>query len=353
MAVPDYLLDTSWSIQYISSGGPSPTLYNLFRTSNTNTSNSAKLHELSNQCRDYMLSQAPAYRDELNDEIEKTGILRECAIEHVKLHDSDRILGLSIETRYQKTTYRVILVPCSTLDNRKCPVNALLYKASQSHMKNIKSWLGEKFGVPLASPLAFPTPLVPKMCSEFLMELDEVWGTEESDNEALRQATLRQVVGSLRITITISNATGAGIAPQLKSMDFDVPTETLGLLLKKAQGREGGGGSEFLEELAAALHERTGLRLPLAGKLPAGMRGTSNGNTADREVEPEAEPPLKVTRIHCAAFAFRADGGFKLAGKPIEDAESIGYDGHVLRKNYMRILQSIVQEAERRREHEE
>lgn len=353
MALPDYLLDTSWSTLYISSGNSSPILYNLFRPTANSSSISEQLRELSGQCHDYILSRAPAYKDELNDETEKTGILRECVIDYVKVYESDRILGLSIEMRYQKVTYRVILVPCSRLDPARCPVSVVLYKASQSHIKDIKSWLDEKFGVSGISSLVFPPWFIPRTCSEFMMGIDAAW-SDERDADALREVTLRQVVGSLRITITISNATGAEIAPQLKSMDFDVPVETVGMLLKKAKEKGGGNGYQFLEELAGALHEKTGLRLPFTGKVTGVGGNVSNNESATNgSSEPEVEPPLKVTRIHCAAFALRADGGFKLAGKPIEDAEAIGYDGLAVRTSYMRVLQSIFDEAERRRQQEE
>lgn len=351
MAVPDYLLDVSWSVQYMASAGSSSVLYSLLRQTRTHASNSEQLHDLSMNCRDYISSRAPTYRDELNDETEKTGVLRECVVDHVKVFGSDKVLGLSIETRYQKTTYKVILVASLKLDPRACPVTAIMYKASQSHVKTIKSWLDEKFGISWASPLVFPPRFIPRVCSEFLMGLDAAW-EGDSGSDALRQATLRQVVGNLRITITISNATGSGIAPQLKSMDFDVPAETVGILLKKTKERRVSDEYAFLDELAEALHDKTGLRMPLTDK----VRGSTVDANDERQIngssQPENEPPLKITRIHCAAFALRADGGIKVASRPIEDAEVVGYDGHAVRTRYTRLLQSIFEEADRR-QHEE
>lgn len=391
MAIPDYLLDTTWSIQYVSSAGPSLPLYSLFRqsTSTSTTSSSSSLshlRDLSTQFQEYILSRAPKYKDELNDETEKTGPLRECVVEYIRVPSNiDTILGIFIESRYTKTTYKIVLIPNTTTlsDPSKPPLAAILFKSAASHVKLVKGWLDERFNVWRVDSLNFPVGLVPRVVSEFMMGVDEALKRSdgdgsESESEALRLATLGRVVGGLRITIAVTSTAGQGqgrgqgIAPQLKSMEFEVPGETVGALMRKAKERErarqsqgemGGGGRgggieyDFLEELAGAVHERTGLRLPFTGKVPGQRQavetGASHGNATDGDAEPEFEPPLKVTRIHCAAFALRVDGGVKLAGKPIEDAEIVGYDAQAVRKIYMRLFRSLLDEAETRRRGDE
>lgn len=347
MAAPESLSDTSWTVHYIPSAKPLPTLYGLLSRPQSSAS-LRRIQDLSNDCREYLSSRGPAYRDELNDETERTGQLRECTIGYVKFFDTDTVLGLSIETHYQKTSYKIILVARQSLDASLCPVSTILYKASQSHIKSIKSWLDERFGLPWASPLQFPVQLLPRLCSQFLMGLDQAWtGTDGED--ALRQGALRQIVGNLKITFTFSNASGVGIAPNLRNMDFDVPAETVGLFLNKAKERGTNDGHGFLDELAEAIHEKTGLKLPLTDKVSATVTDDSSLENTTGSLPPEQlESPLKITKIICAAFALRADGAIKLASKPTEDAEVIGYDGDVVRRRYMELLRIIFEEAERR-----
>lgn len=351
MATPNSPLDTSWTVQYIPSTKALPTLYSLLSQPENSTS-ARRIQELSNDCQEYLSSRGPAYRDELNDETEKTGQLRECTVKYLESLDTDTVLGLSIETHYQKTSYKVIIVARQTLNASFCPVSSILYKASQSHIKDIKSWLDERFGLPWASPLQFPGQLLPRLCSQFLVGLDEAWAGG-SGGDALRLATLRQVLGTLKITFTFSNASGAGIAPNLKSMDFDVPAETVSVFLSKAKERGTNDGHGFLDELAKALHEKIGLKLPLTDKASNTVRDDSNlEDTTGSQPPEQLEPPLKITKIVCAAFALRADGAVKLASKPIEDAEVIGYDGNVVRKKYMELLRTVFGEAERRQQNE-
>jgi hypothetical protein len=309
------------------------------------------MQDLSDDCREYLSSRGPVYKDELNDETEKTGQLRECTVDYIKLFDTDTVLGLSIEAHYQKTTYKVVLVASKSLDDANvCPVSTVLYKASQSHIKSIKSWLDEKFGLPWALPLHFPTQVLPRLCSQFLMGLDNSWAGANGE-DALGQATLRQVIGNLKITLTFSNATGAGITPHLRSMDFDVPAETVSVLLDKAKQKGTSDGHGFLDELAEALHNKTGLKLPLTDKVSSTNADDSSlGSVSGSQPPEQLEPPLKITRIVCAAFALRADGAVKLAGKPIEDAEVIGYDENVVRRIYMDLLGTVFREVEKRQQ---
>lgn len=343
MAAPDALLDTSWSIHYVPSRAPLPALYSLLSRPQSSTS-LRRMQDLSDDCQEYLSSRSPEYKDELNDETERTGQLRECKIDYVKFFNTETVFGLSIEAHYQKTTYRVILVASQSLDTSACPVSTVLCKASQNHIKSIKNWLDEKFGLPWASPLQFHAQLLPRLCSHFLMGLDDSW-SESSGEDALRQATLRQVVGTLKITFTFSNATGAGIVPHLRTMDFDIPAETVSVFLNKAKERRQIEGCGFLDELAEALHDKTGLRLPLTDKMTNDLDGA---DTTGSQPPEQLEPPLKITKMICAAFALRADGAVKIASKPVEDAEAIGYDGSVVRKRYMELLQIVFAEAERR-----
>lgn len=311
-----------------------------------------QLQSLAQECCQHISIQDPVYRDELNDEREKTGQLRECAFSQLwpyswatsaQIHDRQSI-GLLIETRYQKTTYQVVLLGnVSGNGENACPVSLILFKAAPSHVKHIVNWLNFRFNLPSPAQLRLPPEIVLHGCSRFLDTLSASWTPEQSQDDALRQATLRQVIGSLKLTLTISNTTETDIAGKLRTVDFDVPSETVDGLLRRARQTHSGGlaaSTAFLDELANAIHEKTGLRLPLSASLPL--------QTAQSNTDPALERPLKVSKITCAAFAITVDGKLKFARKPIESAEVVGYQETLIRAANWELLEVVRAEAEKR-----
>ncbi|KAK5091919.1 hypothetical protein LTR24_005696 [Lithohypha guttulata] len=357
MALPDVFLDTSWSMQYI------PRIRKL--ASEPHAASTRQLQALSAECYQHNQSRGRLEPwDELKDESERTGQLRECHISQIWPHSmaldvmqERRCLGLSIETRYQKTTYQVLLLARRSLSIDECPLTAILYKASQSNVKHIKDWLNYKFGIPSAGPLQLPQDLLPRMCSSYLTVLTENWTVEDNTN-VLRQATLKQALGNLKLTIAFSSATGTEIAPKLKTLDLDLPSETINSLLEKTRQIAGAHDTirpTFLDELARAIHGKTGLKLPLNGSLSADagldkrqVTGTREAAQDGKDLTITSEPPLKVTKITCAAFAISIDGKLKFASKPIENAEVVGYQEKVVRSAYWQMLDLVRAEAERR-----
>jgi len=342
------------------------TLYALVCASGPRDGVTRQLQSLSDDCHQYIQSRGRLEpRDELNDESEKTGQLRECIISQVwprsaadRTESESRCLGLAIETRYQKATYRIILLARRGLSSEESPLTAIFYKASQNNLKHIKNWLDFKFTLPSALPLQFPPELLPRLCSSYLTVLAEHFATGTDHTDALRQATLKQTVGNLRLTMAFSGATGPEIAPKLKTLDLDLPSETTSLLLEKARQRStvrGTAQTAFLDELSHAIADRTGLRLPFtsASSFEVGqlnrnsMAGTGAGRDPENLITP-TEPPLKVTKITCAAFAISIDGKLKFASKPIENAEVVGYREEVVQLAYWELLDHVRGEAERR-----
>lgn len=347
MAIPDIFLDKSWSILFIPPGSRVDILHDLLLQPIDCPAVSQRLQHLTSDFQKFLSSQVPAYKDELDDEAERTGQLGECIVDRILLSNMETSLGLSIQARYQKTTYTVLLLARQELGD----AGTMMCKASQNHVARVKRWLESGLGLQhQAMSLQLPPPLLLRMCSDFLAELDKsLAGSSESS--ALRQATLKQVIGNLKLVVTFSNATGAEIAPHLKTMELDVPSETVGVLLAKAKERE---NSEvlpeygFLDELKKALHEKTGLVLPLTGQgIDKKASTVDQGNGLD-SLRSDPEPPLKVSKVRCAAFALSTDGKLKLASKPLRDADVIGYDECQLRLGYFGLIQAVCKEAEMR-----
>lgn len=341
-------------------------LHALVVASEPHAASARQLQALSAECYQHNQSRGRLEPwDELKDESERTGQLRECLISQIWPHSTTldgmqerRCLGLSIETRYQKTTYQILLLARRSLSIDECPLTAILYKASQSNVKHIKDWLDYKFAIPSAGPLQLPQDLLPRMCSSYFTVLTEHWTVASDHTDVLRQTTLKQALGNLKLTIAFSGATGTEIAPKLKTLDLDLPSETIYSLLEMTRQIPAARDTirpTFLDELARAIHGKTGLKLPLSGSLSADagldnrqVTGTREAAQDGKDLPIPSEPPLKVTKITCAAFAVSIDGKLKFASKPIENAEVVGYQEKVVRSAYWQMLDLVRLEAERR-----
>ena len=248
------------------------------------------------------------------------------------------MIGLAIESKYQKTTFRVVLLTGKNLSERSGCIPVVLYKGNQSQVNVVKDWLYQKFQLPVAEMLQLPSQLLLQLCSRYLSALSSSWPVATDHTDALRQAMLKQVIGNLKLTMAFSTASAKGVAPDLKTMDFDIPAESVNVLLNKAQKSARGQsdlGDKFLDELRNGLRVKTGLILPLT---------TKSTDTDDVR----GDPPLRVTKVSCAAFALSLDGRIKLASKPIENAQVTGYDEVTVREVDLALLDMIVKEAERR-----
>lgn len=338
MDFPENLLDVSWSIQYIPNEPyNSEQLQTLLTISNTSQSKQ-QLEKLGEQCLGYIQSsQNTELVDELNDDRDKTGQLRECTI--TKIHSdtvqSRRVLGLLIELRHQKTTHQVVLLARRAQTAGKCPVVAVLCRSSQVNLRRVKAWLEEEFSLPQSFALELSPEILAEICSQYITQLATLEAGED-DSNALRMATIKQVVGTLKVTITFS----AGVAAGLKSVDLDLPSETIDVLLKKVKSSEDAGVA-FLDELQDAIHQKTSLRLPLNGKIV-------NAGNSDDGLTNISEPPMKISKITCAAFAISIDGRIKFASRPILSAEAIGYPMNIVTKGHLQCLRTIVEKAEAR-----
>ncbi|KAK5072964.1 hypothetical protein LTR64_000627 [Lithohypha guttulata] len=347
MSLPDALLDKTWSTQYVPQPrGRLDPLTILIKNLENGEVTSRQLKVLSEECFDYVTARGHAEpKDELNDHNERTGPLRDCEISALHSHNSPAthdVLGFFIELKYQKTTYQVALLLNDSTTRRGCPFYTVLSKGGQPQIKKIKDWLDFKFDMPLAENLQLPPELLLQMCSRYLSTLSSCWSVYTDHTDALRQATLKQTVGSLKLTITFATGQDNDIASKLRTIDLDIPSETVNRFLDNARSKSRGKpdiGNDFLLELIGAVHEKTGLRLPLS--IPtAGLPETTTTTLSG--------PPLKVTKITCSAFAIGTEGKIKLAAKPLENAEVIGYDENIVRAAYSAVLDTVKDEAERR-----
>lgn len=354
MSLFDVLLDTTWSSYFVPADEIQTSALSLFQ--NISKAPAAEiaedLHHLSHEFRDYLLSQDSSVAYDFDKESEKRGSLQACVITQLEPHTppvNSRSPGLLLEIRFQKAVARVVILHTSTtgLDGggNVCRPSLVLFKAPASYVKQIISWLSLKFDVCLAKSLRLPSELIVKSCSQYLNDLSHTWTFGQDDgNAALEQATLKQVVGNLKLTISVSETARAQTSGKLKTIDLEIPCESVYSILKKMRegnlsGGEGSTSTSFLDELREAVRLRTGLRLPLTAEYTARA-----GQTEDSSF---LESPLKVSRVSCAGFAVGIDGRLKFAKQSVENADVIGYDGSLVSNANWNLLKVIKGEAER------
>lgn len=346
--IPDVLLDTTWHIQHIPDHANQNKEFGILLRALADSATGhgrdnlaqAQLDSLSQECTDYILARGRAEPfDELNDKSEKTGSLRECtisALQAAKAGGSKYLLGLLIEARFQKTVDQLILLTSARSDGQAF-VPVLLLKGGQGQIKKLKDWLDFRFDLSPATSTSLPSDLLCSICSQYLEALNVIVSAADV---TFQQSLLKQVIGTLKISIAFTSTGEHNISPDLKTLDLDIPSETIEALLKGVAQRSSSDGSfqnSILLRLGEAIREKTGLILPFAVQ----------ASTEVTDQEQHAEPSLKVSRLSCAAFAVSAEGRLKLARKPIEHAGVTGYDAQVVSTAYLELLELLVASLER------
>ena len=281
----------------------------------------------------------PKYEDE--EEKEKIGALRDCTWEVVhnpqrKRRDADMVV---VVLTYDRAIYKVILYSNASKAKSDSSVDIpiVLAKASATVTKRFLSFLSETFQVTV-SPLKLPSSFLSNTVLTYVSSLYSSFQSVSDTTSML--GLLRDTIGALKLSITVNtgSVTGAEIAQHLRTMDIDVPAETLYQLLTtpttQSSSRESG-PSGFLQSLQHHIHERTGLILPLPPK-------SNRSDDTD-------EPPLRLARISNNSFALSTEGRLKFSSKAVEALEAVAGldsgDENTVKKANMRLLEAIVAET--------
>ena len=284
------------------------------------------------------LSVRPKYEDE--EEKEKIGGLRDCTWTAYyepghRRKDADEIV---VVLSYDQAIYKFILY--SNANNvrpgSKVDLPLLLVKASATVTKRFLSFLSETFHVTV-NPLKLPSDFLAANISTYVSTLYSSFQPVSDTTSML--GLLKDTIGTLKLCISANpgSANGADVAQQLRTMDIDVPAETLYQLLTSPPPQASARGSkhyDFLLSLQHHIHQRTGLILPLLPK--------DGGNDTN-------EPPLKLSRVSNTSFALSTEGRLKLSSKAYEALETVPGldrgDENVVKKANTQLLEAIVAEA--------
>lgn len=338
---------------------------------------------------DYVNNKRPAYENE--EEREKIGGLRGCNWVPLKRYagqkrkrgrddDGDEmdsyqsmgsndvpVEGVMAMLTYDKATYKFVFYaattqqsvqPKSTKSSRKDkntnPLPLLLMKSNASLSRHFVAFLENTFNVTV-TPLKLPATLLQQTLQQYITFL---YGSLQPVRSLqFTESILRDTIGNLKITLAtnIAHPNGPEIAKGLRSMDIDVPSETLHQLLaaptaKATNGRSSATAANtttsFLVGLCDHIHEKTGLILPLP---PLTTTNGNHGTDSTANEREEDEPPLKITRISTSAFAISSEGRLKLSSKAVEALDAVEGLGsgeeNLVRLANVGMIDEVVQEA--------
>ncbi|RMD42471.1 hypothetical protein DV735_g2688, partial [Chaetothyriales sp. CBS 134920] len=265
-------------------------------------------------------SQRPVY--ELEEEKARLGSLRSCNITKLPLQQ-----GVVLAIVYDNVVYKSIFYSCHSSPQLSIPL--LLVKATSSLTRRLFLHFAEFFHLPsdpepLKLPPAFLLSAVQKYIVSLRTSLDAV-----EENESIL-SLLRDIIGVLKITITVNggSADGAAIVKNLRTIDVGINAETLYQLLEQSIPNRPGPQSKrrgeipritFLDSLQHHIRDRTGIILPIATE---NTEDPSLASNADDALLANAAP-LRVTRVQSTSFAIGMEGRLKFSSRPVGMMDSV------------------------------
>ena len=182
-----------------------------------------------------------------DDEIlrEKSGSLVGCEVEAVRVGESD---GVSVSVRYERVECRFVVYGREQ-DEEGRGRSLLMVKAPAVVAKKVLSFLAVALELRLPEPLRLGHGLLTAQLEAFV-GLCSAAGLEGEHSTQL----LAEVVRDVKITISFD----APVSMELRSMDVDVPSQTVRQLLATARDED----TDFLAALADHLRRHTGLMIP-------------------------------------------------------------------------------------------
>ena len=234
--------------------------------------------------------------------------------------------GIVINLAYEMATYRVILygaasppTSASAASNRPTPtLPLLLTKTPIPLTKRVFTFLLDTFDLRI-SPLKLPQSLLQSTLESYIRIL---YRYTTSMTLARKSAFLKSALKDIKITFSLS----APITPHLRTIDADIPGDTVHNLIEASVSTK----TSFMQVLAMHLEHHTGMLLPL----PAEEHRRSE----------EIELLIRISKIVCHAFALSGDGRFKIVEKAHSAAE-VENLGHVVREANEMVLVSLLTET--------
>lgn len=390
----DSLYDTSWTLYSIPS--LSTPLHSLLAPQ-PSASRSTSFSALDQHAKIFHNSlidrQRPRYEDE--EEKEKLGGLRACTWTRLSVRprreagtqpsgkqkrkrgetsddDNDVNLeqGLLVSLVYDKTTYKFAIFAAaqsetstkrprfsafksstSRTEKKVSNQGILLAKASPAAFKAFQSYLSDMFAIKEIDALKLPPEFLQSTIAKYISAIHT--GLSRTTTDRQLPLDVKAILGMMKISISFS----APIAPSLKTLDIEVPSETILAAINRIGANKDGenGDSQeseqqenppntVLDVLKQSIYERTGLKLPLSQDVkhqdsnptdqveggaepPATDDATTTAPTSPTDntnPEPEPEPPMRISRILSAAFAISGEGRLKLALKAAETCDGDG-----------------------------
>lgn len=297
---------------------------------------------------------------EFEEEHEKIGALQACTWTCLR-RDDRTAHGLIASLLYDRVTYRFIFHSDSesTLTTRRqkgaAPLCLLLAKAPTSLTNRFLAFLESRFQMPILAPFKLPDSHLSTSFSAYLSRLVSAHNYV-ADDYAL-QGFLQDTLGNTKLTISI---TSSEIAKHLRTIDIDLPPETLYQLVERARNASsntartaGLDTDEILGALKHHIHQRTGLLLPLTQSTTNSANsspGGSSSNSSSEEADAEPKPPFKLTRISNAAFALGAEGRLKFSMRPVHAMDTVpglpsGNEDNVVRRANTMLLAGLCSAA--------
>ena len=231
--------------------------------------------------------------------------------------------GIVVTLTYEAAEYRVILygpAPGSaSASDHALPL--LLTKTPPLLSKRIFTFLLDTFDIRM-SPFKVPDILLRQALESYIQILYKAISTFSGLRKtAFLSATLQDV----KITLSFRPP----VAPHLRSIDFDIQTDTVCNMIDTAVTNK----VDFTQVLDSHINHYTAMQMDLPS-----AQGNEGSNT------PEPEPLMWISKIVCNAFAISGDGRFKLVDKACRAAD-IDNLGTVVREANNMLLGRLLAQA--------
>lgn len=304
------------------------------------------------------------------------------------LDNCDKALerGLLVSLVYDKATYKFAIISAqqhgtpnkrtktsvstsSRTVNKENNAAIVLAKASPTVFKAFQAYLTETFAIQDMHALKLPPAILTSTLAKYISSIYTVLSQTTSERQL--PLDMKAILGMIKLSISFS----APIAPSLKMLDVEVPSESVLVAFRNmetekdgqdSRGRdrqyEDGTVKSILGVLSKWVYERTGLKLPLSQGEKSHPTATEANNLAPDGATADPlrpEPPMRISRILSAAYAISSEGRLKFSLKSAQtcDNDPAGGDGenpqhsdstaNIVRKANEALLATAVQEANR------
>ncbi|KAJ9605401.1 hypothetical protein H2200_010058 [Cladophialophora chaetospira] len=209
----------------------------------------------------------------------------------------------------------------------------LLTKGPPSASKPLRTYLEETFSLPQIQPLTLSSPFIQSTLEKYLLSVHP------------------HILGTVKLTLSFT----APVAPQLKSLELALPSETVQTfsseLLRSSSRRSRPKENVFMNQLSSFVLNKSGLTIPLIRN----VFGVKEGEWKPIDEQPGA--PVRVSRISTALFAIGVEGKVKFVGKGVDledggEGDDTGGVNAVRRANWQALADMLEEVGRLEREEE-